>query len=66
MECDDPAELYAMGEFYEVVTLFKEMTLEGFKPDSTSVANVLPACGRLGIACAGKAFHGYVLRKRFW
>ncbi|XP_028794440.1 pentatricopeptide repeat-containing protein DOT4, chloroplastic-like [Neltuma alba] len=51
-----------IGEFNEGLKLFRRMNWNGLKPDSLSVASILPACGRIASHKHGKEIHGYLLR----
>ncbi|KAI9097481.1 hypothetical protein K1719_025252 [Acacia pycnantha] len=51
-----------IGGFNEGLKLFRQMNLNGLKPDSLSVASILPACGRIASHKHGKEIHGYLLR----
>uniref|UniRef100_A0A7N0TXL2 DYW domain-containing protein n=1 Tax=Kalanchoe fedtschenkoi TaxID=63787 RepID=A0A7N0TXL2_KALFE len=50
------------GEFNEALKLFRQMNFCGLKPDSVSVAAVLPACARTTAHKQGKEIHGYLIR----
>lgn len=50
------------GGFNEGLKLFRQMNFEGIKPDSLSIASILPACARVAAHKHGKEIHGYLLR----
>ena len=50
------------GGFNEAFKLFRQMILDGLKPDSLSIASFLPACGRIASHKLGREVHGYLLR----
>lgn len=45
-------------QWFEALSLFREMRKEGIRPDSVIVAAVLPACGRLELKQIGMALQG--------
>eukprot|EP01018_Ginkgo_biloba_P023512 Gb_17382 [translate_table: standard] len=45
--------------------LFRQMPLAGVKPDSVTIASVLPACAQLAALQHGKEIHGYTVRSEF-
>ncbi|XP_010904616.2 pentatricopeptide repeat-containing protein At4g31070, mitochondrial [Elaeis guineensis] len=45
--------------------MFREMGVEGIKPNRATLVTVLPACGALGALKHGKEIHGYVFRHVF-
>ncbi|KAF7816802.1 pentatricopeptide repeat-containing protein DOT4, chloroplastic-like [Senna tora] len=51
-----------IGGFNEGLKLFRQMNLDGMKPDSLSIASILPACGRIASHKQGQEIHGYMLR----
>eukprot|EP01018_Ginkgo_biloba_P039368 Gb_08569 [translate_table: standard] len=53
------------GRYDEALKLFHQMELEGMKPNSVTVASVLPACARLGALQHGKEIHYYMTRSGF-
>ncbi|KAK7269537.1 hypothetical protein RIF29_22268 [Crotalaria pallida] len=53
------------GECVEAVSMFRRMRLQGLKPDSVSVASVLPVCGRLVDVKLGMALQGCAVRNGF-
>uniref|UniRef100_A0ACD5YVN3 Uncharacterized protein n=1 Tax=Avena sativa TaxID=4498 RepID=A0ACD5YVN3_AVESA len=50
------------GLFVEAVGICNRMVDEGFRPNGTTVACVLSACGHLGMLKIGKVIHGYAWR----
>ncbi|KAF8008227.1 hypothetical protein BT93_K2028 [Corymbia citriodora subsp. variegata] len=50
------------GDSLEALHLLKRMRQEGLKPDSVTVASILPACGKLGDAHMGMALQGFAVR----
>ncbi|KAL6006494.1 hypothetical protein ACLOJK_037448 [Asimina triloba] len=50
------------GSFNEGLKLFRDMNLQGTKPDMFSVSSILPACARLTAHKHGKEIHGYTIR----
>ncbi|XP_022983674.1 pentatricopeptide repeat-containing protein At1g08070, chloroplastic-like [Cucurbita maxima] len=46
--------------FYETLTLFQEMQMNGFKPDETTLVSVISACTRLAALEQGKWVHAYI------
>ncbi|XP_077239865.1 putative pentatricopeptide repeat-containing protein At3g01580 [Tasmannia lanceolata] len=50
------------GDWYEALSLFRRMRLEGFSPDSDTIATVLPACSRLGALQHGMGLHSFAIR----
>lgn len=50
------------GGYNEGLKLFRQMIMNGEKPDPQSVASVLPACARMVAHKQGKEIHGYLLR----
>jgi pentatricopeptide repeat protein len=50
------------GQYDESLQLFSGMNLLGMKPNSITLASVLPACACLGSLKQGKAIHNYLLR----
>ncbi|KAK3041162.1 hypothetical protein RJ639_028641 [Escallonia herrerae] len=54
---------YACHEqFYDSFSIFMKMKLDGFKVDSITVINVLPACVNVGALEQVKYLHGYSLK----
>ncbi|KAM7277098.1 hypothetical protein ACFE04_018964 [Oxalis oulophora] len=53
------------GEWFEALSLFREMRCEGFLFDSVIVASVLPVCGRLEDKLMGRALHSFAIRSGF-
>ncbi|CAL0326429.1 unnamed protein product [Lupinus luteus] len=41
---------------------FREMGLNGVKPNSVTVSNILPACAELKTLDSGRAMHGFAVR----
>eukprot|EP00253_Pinus_taeda_P013972 PITA_13972 len=50
------------GYAHAALTFFAEMQVQGIKPDSTSVSNVLPACANLLALQQGKQIHCYLIK----
>lgn len=50
---------------YEALTFFIEMQDHGIKPDSITLAGILPACSNLMALEQGKQIHGYAIRNGF-
>lgn len=50
------------GGFNEALKLFRQMNMDGLKPDSLAFSSVLPACARMAAHKHGKEIHGYLLR----
>uniref|UniRef100_A0A2N9FJV6 DYW domain-containing protein n=1 Tax=Fagus sylvatica TaxID=28930 RepID=A0A2N9FJV6_FAGSY len=50
------------GGFNEALKLFRQMNMDGLKPDSLTFSSVLPACARMAAHKHGKEIHGYLLR----
>ncbi|TKY50039.1 putative pentatricopeptide repeat-containing protein [Spatholobus suberectus] len=50
------------GEFNEAIKLFRQMNLDGVRPDSVAVSSVLPARGRIASRGHGREIHGYLIR----
>lgn len=50
------------GGFNEGLKLFRQMSMEGLKPDSLAISSILPACGRGAAHKQGKEIHAYLLR----
>ncbi|KAI3440977.1 uncharacterized protein J3R85_003023, partial [Psidium guajava] len=53
------------GDSLGALRLLKRMGQEGLKPDSVTVASILPACGKLEDAHMGMALQGFALRSGF-
>ncbi|KAK7260799.1 hypothetical protein RIF29_27097 [Crotalaria pallida] len=51
-----------LGGFNEAFKLFRQMNLDGLKPDSLSISTILPACGRIASHNHGRQIHCYLLR----
>ncbi|WOL18322.1 hypothetical protein Cni_G27116 [Canna indica] len=45
--------------------LFREMGVEGVKPNRATLVSLLPTCGELGALNHGRELHGYILRYGF-
>ncbi|EPS58506.1 hypothetical protein M569_16308 [Genlisea aurea] len=52
------------GLEFDAVMLLREMQAQGACPNSVTLTNVLPACGRLGYLRYGKAIHCRSIRSR--
>ncbi|XP_059656510.1 pentatricopeptide repeat-containing protein DOT4, chloroplastic-like [Cornus florida] len=50
------------GGFNESLKLFRQMNMEGMKPDAPAISSVLPACGRIAAHKHGKEIHACLLR----
>ncbi|XAR72516.1 hypothetical protein NMG60_11019184 [Bertholletia excelsa] len=50
------------GRPNEALTLYKEMDLEGVKPDGFTMVSLLTACGELGALALGRRTHVYMLK----
>ncbi|KAL9395521.1 hypothetical protein Peur_009774 [Populus x canadensis] len=50
------------GKDIEALELFREMQIEGVKPNSVTIPCVLPACGNIAALLRGKAAHCFSLR----
>eukprot|EP01018_Ginkgo_biloba_P019722 Gb_21824 [translate_table: standard] len=53
------------GHANEALTLFNQMQLEGIKPNTVTLASVLPACAHLAALQLAKWMHGYIIRSGF-
>eukprot|EP01018_Ginkgo_biloba_P030407 Gb_26154 [translate_table: standard] len=53
------------GHGNEALKWFCRMQLVGVKPNSVTIASVLPACANLAILHWGKEIHGYIIRSGF-
>jgi pentatricopeptide repeat protein len=53
------------GNANEALKLFWQMHLAGMKPDSVTMASVIPACANLGALQHGEAIHSYIIRSGF-
>eukprot|EP01018_Ginkgo_biloba_P006881 Gb_03548 [translate_table: standard] len=53
------------GFWKEALGYFCQMQSEGVKPNSVTMASVLPACGNLAALQQGKEIHGYIIRHGF-
>ncbi|KAK2990826.1 hypothetical protein RJ640_004189 [Escallonia rubra] len=49
-------------QFYDAFSIFMKMKLDGFKVDSITVINVLPACVNVGALEQVKYLHGYSVK----
>ncbi|KAI3704686.1 hypothetical protein L1987_74913 [Smallanthus sonchifolius] len=45
---------------------FREMVLDGVRPNSVSLSSILPACSNLKYLNLGREIHGFVVRNGFW
>lgn len=50
------------GGYNEGLKLFRQMIMDGLKPDPLSISSLLPACARMTAHKQGKEIHGYLLR----
>eukprot|EP01018_Ginkgo_biloba_P008463 Gb_26310 [translate_table: standard] len=53
------------GRFDEALKLFRQMQQTGVKPDSFTLASVLPACANFGALRHGKEVHVYIIKSEF-
>eukprot|EP01018_Ginkgo_biloba_P023373 Gb_39406 [translate_table: standard] len=53
------------GHANEAFTLFRQMQLLGVKPNSVTMASVIPACVHLPALQQGKQIHAYIIRRGF-
>ncbi|KAK6159410.1 hypothetical protein DH2020_006724 [Rehmannia glutinosa] len=53
------------GLFLEAVEVFYEMMVQEIRPNEITIASVLPAFGKLGVALMGKSVHCYWIRHNF-
>eukprot|EP01018_Ginkgo_biloba_P024207 Gb_01226 [translate_table: standard] len=53
------------GHANEALQLFCQMQLTGLKPNSVTIASVLPACARLAALQQGKEIHDYTIRNGY-
>eukprot|EP00253_Pinus_taeda_P011617 PITA_11617 len=53
------------GHAKEALSLFQKMQLEGLRPNSFTMASVLPACAHLKVFPEGKCIHGCIIRRGF-
>ncbi|PIN08677.1 hypothetical protein CDL12_18742 [Handroanthus impetiginosus] len=51
--------------FLEAIEVFYEMVVQDIRPNEITIASVLPAFGKLGIALMGKSVHCYWIRHKF-
>eukprot|EP01018_Ginkgo_biloba_P031601 Gb_28200 [translate_table: standard] len=49
----------------EALRIFYQMQRADVKPNSLTLASVIPACGHLALAQQGKEIHGYIIRRGF-
>ncbi|XP_031505054.1 pentatricopeptide repeat-containing protein At4g21065 [Nymphaea colorata] len=50
------------GRPNEALTLFRQMEMEGMKPDGFTVVSILSACAELGSLALGRRIHVYLLK----
>ncbi|PON91763.1 DYW domain containing protein [Trema orientale] len=50
------------GGYNEGLKLFRQMIMNGLKPDPVSISSLLPACARITAGKQGKEIHGYLLK----
>lgn len=56
---------YARNDLYnEVLRIFSEMRLHGFRPNHTSISTALSACAKLGALEQGEQIHGLSIKTR--
>eukprot|EP01018_Ginkgo_biloba_P028329 Gb_03597 [translate_table: standard] len=53
------------GHGGEALKLFHDMQLAGTKPNSVTMASLLPACSHITALQQGKEIHGYIIRSGF-
>eukprot|EP01018_Ginkgo_biloba_P015183 Gb_08062 [translate_table: standard] len=53
------------GQHEEALRFFHQMEVAGVKPDTVTIASVLPACASLGDLQQGKEIHDYISRTEF-
>ncbi|XP_057824445.2 pentatricopeptide repeat-containing protein At1g15510, chloroplastic-like isoform X2 [Cryptomeria japonica] len=53
------------GIWDDALDYFQQMQIEGEKPNSITLASVLPACGNTGDLQLGKEIHSYAIRNGF-
>ncbi|KAL8139863.1 hypothetical protein V2J09_005884 [Rumex salicifolius] len=53
------------GGFNEGLKLFKNMLLEGIRPDNHSISSILPSCARMTAHKQGRQIHGFLIRNNF-
>ncbi|KAK6136816.1 hypothetical protein DH2020_029439 [Rehmannia glutinosa] len=51
--------------FLEAIEVFHEMMVQEIRPNEITIATVLPALGKLGVALMGKSVHCYWIRHNF-
>lgn len=54
------------GRFEQALRSIEWMQQEGFKPDTVTVATVLPVCGKLRALKQGKELHAYAVKNGFF
>ncbi|KAM7273774.1 hypothetical protein ACFE04_028438 [Oxalis oulophora] len=50
------------GRFFEALNLFRQMMIDGVKPNSVTFASVISACANLSLVRHGKEVHGYCVK----
>ncbi|XP_057815488.2 pentatricopeptide repeat-containing protein At2g13600-like [Cryptomeria japonica] len=53
------------GLFDKAILLFKQMQIAGIRPDSATLASILPACAKLGALERGMEIHQKIVEKGF-
>ncbi|KAM0947146.1 putative tetratricopeptide-like helical domain superfamily, DYW domain-containing protein [Dioscorea sansibarensis] len=53
------------GGFNEGLKIFRQMCLDGTRPDSFSVSAVLPACARMAAQKHGREIHAHTIRNHY-
>ncbi|KAE8100346.1 hypothetical protein FH972_018253 [Carpinus fangiana] len=48
----------------KALSLFKRMTVEGWKPNEVTVLGALSACSQLGVVKEGEKIHGYIMEEK--
>ncbi|KAH7853262.1 hypothetical protein Vadar_000652 [Vaccinium darrowii] len=52
------------GMNFSALDVFRWLLLEQMRPNTVTLASVLPACAGLAALTLGKEIHGYILKKR--
>ncbi|KAJ0969283.1 hypothetical protein J5N97_022160 [Dioscorea zingiberensis] len=53
------------GGFNEGLKIFRQMCVDGARPDSFSVSSVLPACARMSAQKHGREIHAHTIRNHY-
>ncbi|KAK1405407.1 Pentatricopeptide repeat-containing protein [Heracleum sosnowskyi] len=59
-------DMFQMGDFEQALRSIEWMQQEGFKPDTVTIATVLPVCGTLRALKQGKELHAYAVKNGFF